>query len=83
MAAADGGDLGAWEGIFREAVGVALGAPAAAVDRARIEAGLPPALAEEALAVYAGIEAARYGGGEAGDLIERARALAGRLLEVK
>jgi hypothetical protein len=77
-------DAGELEGVLREALGIALGCPAGAVDRARIEAGLEDALKEEALAIYGDLEEARYGGGAIDEgLAARVIALANKLLGAK
>lgn len=78
----DRGDLGALEGLLREAIGLALGCPAGAVERSSLE-GLPEGIRAEAEAVYGALEEARYGGGGVdAELARRVLELARKLAEL-
>lgn len=72
----------ALESVFREALSLALKRPAAGIDRAALE-GLDGGLREEATAIYADLEASRYGAGASSGLRERVCACARRLMEVR
>ncbi len=75
-------DLGALEGLLREAAGAALGCPAGAVERASL-AALPEGIRAEAAAVYGALEEARYGGGGVDpELARRVLELARKLAEL-
>lgn len=66
--------LSAMEAAFREAVSLATGLEAAAVDPARIRERVPGALGESLAALYQEIQVARYGGGAVpDDLVARWR----------
>lgn len=60
--------LAAIDALFREAAGLRLGRPAAGLDRASVSR-----LGEDAAALYADLEAARYGGQAVSDLEARVR----------
>ena len=61
--------LAVLEALFREAAGLKLGCPPAAVDRGRLEP-----LGATALGLYSDLETARYGGGAAAGLVDRVMA---------
>ncbi len=69
------------EDLFREALGLALGRPAAGLDRAAAEAGLSGALRERVLALYKDLDRARYGGGDRAGLQVRVLETADALLD--
>ena len=73
-----GEDLAELEDLFREALGLRLGKPPAGLERADL-AGLDEALRPRCEALYAELEAARYGGA-GGDLTDRVVALCRELL---
>ncbi len=60
--------LAALEQVLREAAGLALGLPPAAVDASRLRQGLDEPLGERSAALYRRLEAARYAGVQPGDL---------------
>lgn len=68
------------EDLFREALGLALGQPAAGVDQAAAEAGLDGPLQAEVLALYRDLDRARYGGGDRVGLLRRVLAASQALL---
>ncbi len=68
-----GARLGALEQLFREAAALRLGRPAAGLDRGQVAT-----LGEEARALYADLEAARYGGQSVSDLEPRVRTFIAR-----
>jgi len=72
--------LAALELAFREAAGLALGLPPAAVSPERLVDGLPEPMAEQAAALYRRLEGARYAGIEPGDLEAAVIEQVGRLL---
>ena len=69
-----GPDLAAAEALFRDAVGFALDLPHGAVDRAALDR-LPEAQRDPARRIYEDLDAARYGGADAGDVAARVRQL--------
>lgn len=77
---ADQAELGELLDLFREASGLALGRPAPALDVEALGA-LPDKHRDEALRLYADLEAARYGGGADAGLRERTLRLCRALLE--
>jgi hypothetical protein len=72
--------LAVLEQAFREAAGLALQGPPAAVDPERLEAGLPEPLAQQAAGLYRDLERARYAGLDVADLEITVRALVRQLL---
>jgi hypothetical protein len=70
--------LGELELVFRDCLGVALDLPAAGIERGDLEA-LGEDVRAECVALYADLEAARYGGATVADLTPRVRDLGGRL----
>jgi hypothetical protein len=56
--------VGELEVLFREALGLALGLPAAGVERASAESGLTGPLKDSVLSLYRDLDRARYGGGD-------------------
>ncbi len=73
-------DLAGLEDLFREALGVALGRPAAGLDRAAVQTGFTSELREAVLALYADLDRARYGGGVGEGLRERVFGVVEQLL---
>lgn len=59
------------EDLFREALGVALGQPAAGLDQAAAEIGLTGELRDRVLDLYKDLDRARYGGGDRAGLQRR------------
>lgn len=76
--AALGDDLGELEDAFRECLGVRLERPAAGIEKHDLE-GLDEAIRDACMALYAEIEAARYGGAQA-DLRSRVVSVCKELL---
>ncbi len=72
--------LAALELAFREAAGLALGQPPAAVNPQRLVDGLPEPLGERAAALYRQLEGARFAGLQPGDLEPELTALVDQLL---
>ena len=70
--------VGELELVFRDCLSLALGRPAAGIERADLD-GLPGALLADCVALYVDLEAARYGGANVADLTPRVRELGGRL----
>ncbi|MCK6520035.1 BatD family protein [Myxococcota bacterium] len=77
---AEQAEIGELLGLFREASGLALGRPAPSLDVEALGA-LPDKHRDEALRLYADLEAARYGGGADAGLRERTLRLCRALLE--
>jgi len=72
--------LAALEAAFREAAGLALRVPPAGVEPARLREGLPAPLGEQAAALYARLESARFAGADVGDLERSVREIVPKFL---
>jgi hypothetical protein len=72
--------LAVLEQCFREAAGLALGIPPAAVSPERLRGGLPEVLAERAAALYRRLESARFAGAGLADPAPEVREVVAQLL---
>jgi len=83
LADASGQQLGVaeLEGLFREALGLALGQPPAGLERSAAAAGLSGDLRARVLDLYTDLDRARYGGGDRAGLQARVLQAASELLD--